>query len=156
MFELHGTKVIVDYAHNPAGLQMAGDFVERLTAPGVNGPEPGRRIAVIATPGDRRDEDIRELGRVAARVFDILIVREDANPRGRQRGEIARHVMEGIKAAQDSRVQTAEIIIDERPAIEAALGQARPGDVVLLCVDKPADTWRDLEARRALPVSSGN
>jgi len=155
MFELHGTKVIVDYAHNPAGLQMAGDFVERLTAPGVNGPEPGRRIAVIATPGDRRDEDIRELGRVAARVFDILIVREDANPRGRQRGEIARHVMEGIKAAGESRVQSAEIIIDEAPAIDAALGRAIAGDVVLLCVDKPADTWRNLEARRALPVSPG-
>src|SRR3984893_14588371 len=153
MFELHGVKVIVDYAHNPAGLQMAGDFVERLTAPGVNGPERGRRIAVIATPGDRRDEDMRELGRVAARVFDILIVREDANPRGRQRGEIARHVMEGVKATEDSRVETAEIIIDERPAIDAALSRARPGDVVLLCVDKPADTWLDLEARRALPAS---
>ena len=153
MFELHGVKVIVDYAHNPHGLEMAGDFVERLTAPGVNGPQPGRRIAVIATPGDRRDEDIRELGRVAARVFDDLIVREDANPRGRRRGEIAQHVMEGIKAAAGSRVQRAEIIIDERPAIDAALSRARPGDVVLLCVDKPADTWRGLEARRALPVS---
>ncbi len=153
MFELHGVKVIVDYAHNPHGLEMAGDFVERLTAPGVNGPQPGRRIAVIATPGDRRDEDIRELGRVAARVFDDLIVREDANPRGRRRGEIAQHVMEGIKAAAGSRVQRAEIIIDERPAIDAALSRARPGDVVLLCVDKPADTWHNLEARRALPVS---
>ena len=153
MFELHGVKVIVDYAHNPAGLQMAGDFVERLTAPGVNGPGQGRRIAVIATPGDRRDEDMRELGRVAARVFDTLIVREDANPRGRQRGEIARRVMEGIKGAEDSRVQRAEIIIDETPAIDAALTRARPGDVVLLCVDKPADTWRDLEARRARPMT---
>ncbi len=153
MFELHGVKVIVDYAHNPHGLEMAGDFVERLTAPGVNGPEPGRRIAVIATPGDRRDEDIRELGRVAARVFDDLIVREDANPRGRRRGEIAQHVMEGIKAATESRVRYAEVIIDERPAIDAALRRARAGDVVLLCVDKPADTWHDLEARRALPVS---
>jgi cyanophycin synthetase len=155
MFELHGVKVIVDYAHNPHGLQLAGDFVERLTAPGVNGPQPGRRIAVIATPGDRRDEDMRELGRVAARIFDIVIVREDANPRGRQRGEIARHVMEGVKDAADSRVQSAQIIIDERPATDAALGLAQPGDVVLLCVDKPADTWRELESRRALPVSPG-
>jgi cyanophycin synthetase len=155
MFELHGVKVIVDYAHNPHGLELAGDFVERLTAPGMNGPEPGRRIAVIATPGDRRDEDMRELGRVAARVFDIVIVREDANPRGRQRGEIARHVMEGIEDAAESRVQSAQIVIDERPAIDAALGHAKAGDVVLLCVDKPADTWRELEARRALPVSAG-
>jgi cyanophycin synthetase len=153
MFELHGVKVIVDYAHNPHGLAMTGDFVERLTGPGVNGPEPGRRIAVIATPGDRRDEDMRELGRVAAQLFDILIVREDANPRGRQRGEIAQHVMEGIKNAARSRVQSAEIIIDERPAIDAALSRATPGDVVLLCVDKPADAWRHLEARRAVPIS---
>jgi len=64
--------------------------------------------------------------------------------------------MEGVKATEDSRVETAEIVIDERPAIDAALSRARPGDVVLLCVDKPADTWRDLEARRALPVSPGN
>jgi hypothetical protein len=63
--------------------------------------------------------------------------------------------MEGIKAASESRVQSAEIIIDEAPAIDAALGRATPGDVVLLCVDKPADTWRNLEARRALPVSPG-
>jgi cyanophycin synthetase len=82
-------------------------------------------------------------------------VREDANPRGRQRGEIAGHVMEGIKGAGESRVQSAEIIIDEGPAIDAALERAAPGDVVLLCVDKPADTWRNLEARRALPVSPG-
>ena len=151
MVELHGVKVIIDYAHNPHGLAMAGDFVERLTAPGVNGPEPGHRIAVIASPGDRRDEDMRELGRVAARLFDSVIVREDANKRGRQRGEIARNVMEGVERAPESRIQRAEIIIDEGPAIDAALEQARPGDVVLLCVDKPADTWRALEARRAIP-----
>ncbi|HEX4556700.1 MAG TPA: cyanophycin synthetase [Xanthobacteraceae bacterium] len=151
--EIHGVKVIVDYAHNPHSLQMAGDFVERLTGPGVNGPEPGRRIAVIASPGDRRDEDMRELGRVAAQLFDIIIVREDANKRGRQRGEIAATVLEGIKNAPVSRVEHAEIVIDERPAIDAALNHARAGDVVLLCVDKPADTWREVEARRARPAS---
>jgi len=57
--------------------------------------------------------------------------------------------------AQHGTVQSAEIIIDEGPAIDAALSRATAGDVVLLCVDKPADTWRNLEARRALPVSPG-
>ena len=152
MLELHGAKVIVDYAHNPHSLAMAGDFVQRLTAPEVNGPQPGRRIAVIASPGDRRDEDMRELGRVAARLFDIVIVREDADRRGRQRGEIARHVMEGIHEADGTQVK-AEIVLDEHPAIQAALGKAAAGDVVLLCVDKPADTWRELEARRAMPIT---
>jgi hypothetical protein len=63
--------------------------------------------------------------------------------------------MEGIKATGESRVLSAEIVLEEGPAIDAALGQATAGDVVLLCVDKPADTWRNLEARRALPVSPG-
>jgi cyanophycin synthetase len=153
LVELHGVKVIIDYAHNPHSLAMAGDFVQRLTSPGRNGPEPGRRIAVIASPGDRREEDMRELGRVAARLFDIVIVREDANKRGRQRGEIAGRVLEGVRDASDSRVESAEIVIDEHPAIEAALQRAKPGDVVLLCVDKPADTWRELEARRTVPLS---
>jgi cyanophycin synthetase len=147
---LHGVKVIVDYAHNAHGLEAVGDFVERLTVPDGVKPPICRRIAVIATPGDRRDEDMRELGKVAARFFDELIVREDANPRGRQRGEIAAHVMEGVEQAKPSRVQRAEIIVDEREAIDAALTRAEPGDLVLLCVDKPADTWRDLEARRAI------
>ena len=151
LFELHGIKVIVDYAHNAHGLEAVGDFVERLTKPDGGQPAICRRIAVVATPGDRRDEDMRELGRVAAQYFDDVIVREDANPRGRQRGEIAAHVMEGIEQAKDGRVTHSEIIVDEREAIAAALGRAVAGDLVVLCVDKPADTWRDLEARRALP-----
>jgi cyanophycin synthetase len=154
LFELHGVKVIVDYAHNAHGLEAVGDFVERLTVPESNGPTSCRRIGVIATPGDRRDEDMRELGRVAARFFDDVIVREDANPRGRQRGEIAERVMEGVKEIRPSRVAHAEIIVDERQAITAALARAVAGDVVVLCVDKPADTWQDLERRRALPSRS--
>jgi len=150
LFELHGVKVIVDYAHNAHGLEAVGDFVERLAMPDGNQPRICRRIAVIATPGDRRDEDMRELGQVAARFFDDVIVREDANPRGRQRGEIAAHVMEGVQGAKPTRVQHAEIIVDEKAAIDAALARAETGDLVLLCVDKPADTWRDLEARRAV------
>jgi UDP-N-acetylmuramyl tripeptide synthase len=59
--------------------------------------------------------------------------------------------MEGVEQAKPTRVQRAEIIVDERQAIDAALARAEAGDLVLLCVDKPADTWRDLEARRAVP-----
>ncbi len=151
LFELHGVKVIVDYAHNAHGLEAVGDFVERLAEPDGDEPKICRRIAVIATPGDRRDEDMQDLGKVAARFFDDVIVREDANPRGRRRGEIAAQVMEGVKSGQPTRVEHAEIIVDEREAIDAALRRATAGDLVLLCVDKPADTWRDLEARRAVP-----
>jgi cyanophycin synthetase len=153
MFELHGVRVVVDYAHNPHGLEMLGDFAERMTQP--DGTEPGRRLLVIASPGDRRDEDMRELGRVAARYFDEVIVREDYATRGRPRGESAQRVYDGIRAAMgaDGRAKAAEIIVDELQAVDAALARSKPGDFVVLCVDKPAVVWKHLEGRRAQAIS---
>jgi cyanophycin synthetase len=154
MFELHGVRVIVDYAHNPHGLAMVGDFVERLAEPdGERGP--GRRIAVIATPGDRRDEDMREVGRVAARYFDEVIVREDENPRGQVKGTIAERVLEGVEEAMrnGARTRAAEVIVDEMTAMRAALERSHPGDLVVLCVDRTADVWHHLEAARAQTIS---
>ena len=71
-------------------MRALGDFVDRL----AESATPGRagkpsRIGVVATAGDRRDEDMRELGAVAAEHFDAIMVREDAALRGRERGEIA-------------------------------------------------------------------
>src|SRR5207244_2976070 len=89
LFELNGVKVIIDYAHNAAGLETLGDFVERLTNDVPTGERPGEaswaanvRVAVVATAGDRRDEDMRELGVIAARYFDEVIIREDRTTRG--------------------------------------------------------------------------
>ena len=59
----------------------------------------GRHIGVMATAGDRRDEDIVELGRVAARYFDEIIVREDENNRGRPRGDTAALIAAGHRVA---------------------------------------------------------
>jgi cyanophycin synthetase len=151
IFELHGVQVVVDYAHNPAGLTMLGDFVERLTE---DKPSGGRRLAVIATPGDRRDDDMRELGRIAARYFDQIIIREDERTRGRARGETAERVLEGVEAAirLGGRAQRVDVVLQEKEAVAKAIDLSRPGDVVVLCADHPAEVWRELESRRALPV----
>ncbi len=105
-------------------------------------------MASVATAGDRRDEDIRELGRVAARYFDEVIVREDRNPRGRKPGETAELVMEGIREGQAAggRVGHVDIVLDEMDAVRAALDRARPGDLVLLCVDYATETYQELES----------
>jgi cyanophycin synthetase len=114
-------------------------------------------VAVVATPGDRREEDMRELGRVAARYFDEVIIREDANPRGRKRGETAAHVAEGMQEAMiaGARAGSMEVVLDEMDATRRALDRSRPGDLVVLCVDNPADVWRELETRRtrSLPLA---
>ena len=158
VFELDGMKVVLDYAHNSAGLEQLGDFVDHLTADAAVRERPGEAaraanlvVGVVATAGDRRDEDMRELGRVAARHFDVVIVREDRNPRGRKRGETADLVVEGIRDAISSgraRAGTYEIVLDEMEAARRALDRGRPGDTVVLCVDYATEVYKELEARR--------
>jgi cyanophycin synthetase len=161
VFDLDGVKVLIDYAHNPAGLEKLGEFVERLTS--EPRPKPGARVgaaswnaklrvAVVATAGDRRDDDMRQLGRVAARYFDDVIVREDRSTRGRTRGETAALVAEGVRElmSRGARAGNVEIVLDEMDAIRRALDRSRPGDLVVLCVDYATDVYKELERRRSL------
>ncbi len=160
LYELNGVKVLIDYAHNAHGLETVGDFVERMTAqppqvgpPGISNWLANLRVAVISSPGDRRVEDMRELGRVAARYFDEVIIREDVQLRGSRRGETAARVMEGIQdemTSGRSRVGSAEIILDEMAATRKALDRSRPGDLVVLCADYASEVWKELERRRSL------
>ncbi|MGA9160150.1 MAG: cyanophycin synthetase [Actinomycetota bacterium] len=159
VFDLDGVKVLIDYAHNAAGLETLGDFVERLTSDAPSGARPGQaswsanlRVAVVATAGDRRDEDMRQLGRVAARYFDDVIIREDRNTRGRKRGETAALILEGVRDAigTGARAGNAEIVVDEMEAARKALDRSRPGDLVVLCVDHATEVYKELERRRSL------
>jgi cyanophycin synthetase len=153
MFELDGYRVIVDYAHNPPAVAALGEFVDRLSEPSAGGRRAlvtGRRIGVMATAGDRRDADIIELGRISAEHFDAIIVREDANTRGRPRGETAALIEQGVRSAMDggARCQSVETVIDEIEATRYALDMGQPGDVIVVCVDHPNDVWKELQRRQ--------
>ncbi len=165
VFDLDGVKVILDYAHNAAGLEALGEFVERLVSDGGGSSRPGEaswaanlRVGVIATAGDRRDEDMRELGRVAARYFDEVIVREDVRPRGRKPGATATLILEGVEeavAAGGARAGSVEIVLNEMEAARLALDRSRPGDLVVLCVDHATEVFGELEARRGSASPQG-
>jgi cyanophycin synthetase len=153
MFELDGYRVIVDYAHNPPAVQALGDFVDRLGEPSPGGRQAlvtGRRIGVMATAGDRRDEDIVELGRIAAHHFDTIIVREDENTRGRARGDTAALIEQGVRAGMDAgaRCTGLETVLDELEATRYALDMGHAGDVVVVCVDHANDVWKELQRRQ--------
>jgi cyanophycin synthetase len=115
----------------------------------------GRAIGVIGIPGDRRDDDQREYGSIAAGSFDEIIVREDKNLRGRAAGESAANVIEGVRAARTAgaRAARAEKIFDEITAVRAALRRAAPGDLVVCCVDDAVGVYR--EAMTAAGSSRG-
>jgi cyanophycin synthetase len=169
LFDLDGYRVLVDYAHNPHAMTALGDFIDAIAAEPNNGHHPlvtGRRIGVIATAGDRRDRDIRELGRVAARYFDRIVIREDQNPRGRERGATAALIQEGVEAAvrDGARCQKIEVVLDELEATRRALDQGKRGDLVVLCVDHANLAWKELQHRlhgtetaapKATPATNG-
>ncbi len=88
-FQFKNFTILADFAHNPHGLKLLCDFVSKLDYPA--------RIGVISGTGDRRDEDIRELGEISARYFDEIIIRCDKNLRGRTPDEIIGLLKEGIE-----------------------------------------------------------
>jgi cyanophycin synthetase len=148
---VHHVDVFVDYCHNAPGMRVLGDFVERYAASRDGASDVGRvsRIAMVATAGDRRDTDMRELGAVAAEHFDVLVVREDERLRGRERGAAAALVAEGARArmaAGGARARQVEVVLDEVTAVRTGLALANPGDLVVLCVDQHARVMQELEA----------
>src|SRR6185436_13635377 len=139
LLEIGGVRLVIDYCHNVDGMRQLTDFVSRMMVENPtksgrlgssgNATRSGRAIGVIGIPGDRRDDDQREYGAIAATQFDEIIVREDKNLRGRQPGETASNVLDGIRAARaagSSRALKAEKILDELTAVRAALRRAAP------------------------------
>jgi cyanophycin synthetase len=96
--EVNGVNVIVDYCHNAPGMKMLGDFVDRVGETLDSSHELARpsRIGIIATAGDRRDEDMRELGHIAAQHFDVVVVREGRRP---PRSAARRHRDPGVRGS---------------------------------------------------------
>jgi cyanophycin synthetase len=160
LLDVGGVRVVIDYCHNVDGMRQLADFVERMmvepqTKAGRVGvgsgsaARSGRAIGVIGIPGDRRDEDQREYGAIAAGAFDEIIVREDKNLRGRAAGETAGNVAEGVKEARSggrARATRADKVLDEMTAVRTALRRAIPGDLVVCCVDDAVGVYREAMA----------
>ncbi len=148
LVEVAGTRVVIDYCHNVDGMRQLADFVNRMVAE-PRGGRSGRAIGVIGIPGDRRDQDQRDYGALAASAFDEIVIREDRNLRGRRPGETAGNVVEGIRAGRaepGGRAGHVEMILDEAAAVHAALNRALPGDLVVVCADDAVGVYREAMA----------
>jgi cyanophycin synthetase len=129
-------KVILDYGHNPAAISAMADFVQRLDC-------TGRRLCVLAAPGDRRDEDIKAIARIAARAFDHIIVRRDDDTRGRGADEVPKIIANELLESGFPRAEL-QVIHDEQDATLAGLRAGRPGDLLLIFADKVARSWKQI------------
>lgn len=141
-----GFTTIVDYAHNPAALRALGQVVSAMRA------QHDRAIGVVSTPGDRRDEDILEMGHIAAGIFDELIFRELPDGRGRNAGGVLALLTQG---AMDGGADPASIrrVADEREAMALALSLAGSRDLVALMPSDVGSVWQ--QVLDSSPVGAG-
>ena len=125
IFEFKKFKVLIDFAHNPAGYRGVEEYLSSV--------EATKKIGIIAGVGDRRDEDIKECATIAARMFDHIIIRQEKYLRGRTEDEITGLIMEGI--ADSGRDVTHEIISKEVEAIKHAITNAEEGTFITALSD---------------------
>jgi cyanophycin synthetase len=129
-------KVILDYGHNPAAVQAMTDFTLRLEC-------SGQRVCVLSAPGDRRDEDIKAIARIAGKAFDRIILRRDDDLRGRGSDEVPR-MMEAELLESGFPRDRLQVIPDEQAAVQAALEGGERGDLLLVFADKISRSWKQV------------
>lgn len=125
LFHFKQFKVMLDYAHNPSGMTALGQFLERT--------EGFPKVGVIAGTGDRRDDDIIQLGAISAAIFDEIVIRQDVELRGRSAEVIRNLLMEGIRKVDPSK--KIDYVPDEKAAITKTIEKARPGSFITVISD---------------------
>ena len=125
IFNFKNFKVLIDFAHNPAGYEAVEDYLKNV--------EANKKIGIISGVGDRRDNDIREIGKIAGRMFDHIIVRNEKHLRGRAEEEINGLIIEGIQEA--NRSISYECIPKEIDALKHAMSLAEEGTFITALSD---------------------
>jgi len=142
VFNEHPFKVLFDYGHNAHAVAAMTDLAQRLDV-------TGRRIVVLAGPGDRRDEDLVAIADAVAGRFDHYICRRDDSRRGRDGDEVPRIQSRALLAAGVAQ-DAISIIPDEQEAIDAALHMGQPGDLLLVFADALVRSWKQIIKFRAV------
>lgn len=125
VFKFKSFKVMIDFAHNPFGYEAIEDYLKTVESP--------KKIGIISGVGDRRDEDIKECGKIAGRMFDHIIIRNEKHLRGRTEEEINNLIIDGIH--ESGKEVTYEIIPKEIDALKHAIGMAEEATFITALSD---------------------
>ncbi len=140
LFKFPDFEVLVDYAHNVGGLKAVGDYINSL--------DVTRKVGIVAGVGDRREQDFYELGQVAGQVFDEVIVRLDADLRGKTATEITGPLITGIEDAAPGK--PIKLIPEEMRAIAYALENAEPGAIVAIFTEDVHESVKMVESFKVI------
>jgi cyanophycin synthetase len=125
MYSVNGATVILDYGHNIEGYKAVLE--------GANSIKHKRFIGIIGVPGDRLDSNVLQVANIAGSYFDYIYIKEDEDKRGRKPGEIAKLLEKGVIR---SGCTDYEIVLNEAEALEKAIDNSRPGDLIIIFFEK--------------------
>jgi cyanophycin synthetase len=154
VYRTQGVTLLVDYAHNSAAYRAVAQTGRQLTSQ--------RLIGVVAAPGDRRESELIDIGRVCGIDFDELIIYEMDDLRGKPPGLTAALLMRGalqgldeLTASGSRRVppQSPQTVLDVREAIRTALAHAKPGDLVVVGCASHLSDLKDALAGQVQPAA---
>jgi UDP-N-acetylmuramyl-tripeptide synthetase len=129
--------VVVDYAHTPDALEKVLQALRPAVAEG------GELVCVFGCGGDRDPGKRPQMGAIAGRLADRVIVTSD-NPRGEDPSAIASAVVKGIRETPNRRWSVDN---DRHAAIAGAIATAKAGDIVLIA-GKGHETYQERNRER--------
>ncbi|MAZ72940.1 MAG: cyanophycin synthetase [Flavobacteriaceae bacterium] len=143
LFEFENFSILLDYAHNPAGMRALKQFADNI--------EASHKVCIIAGIGDRRVEDNNMMGSIAAEMADEIIIRQDKRLRGKTEEELIKMLEDGIKM-KDPNIKTT-VIPSEKEAITYAVNNARKRSLIILCSDVVPDALELVQKFKAQEAS---
>ena len=145
-FEIGDATVLMDYAHNPAGLTGLANFINKL-------PNKYRTVVVNGT-GDRRDKDIIAIGKIVGETFDRVVLRRGNYLRGRDENATYELLKKGI--AKSGKEPAVRIIPESHDAIQHAVKYARKGELVVTLADRVPDDIKIVQELRDKFLAEAN
>jgi cyanophycin synthetase len=144
LFQFKKFTVLLDFAHNAAGMRALKKFTDTL--------DGTPKLGIIAGIGDRREQDNNDIGSIAAEMFDEIIIRQDKNLRGKTDQEIIRMLEDGIKKIDPNK--PIQVIPNEREAITYAIENGKEGSLIVLCSDIIPDALNLVKELKDMDVNS--
>ncbi|HSP40376.1 MAG TPA: cyanophycin synthetase, partial [Gillisia sp.] len=138
LFQFRNFQLLMDYAHNPSGMKALKEFTDEIPAT--------YKVGIITGVGDRKKEDMIEVGRISAEMFDEVIIRQDQHLRGRSADEIISNLREGIEQHDPSKKTM--VIKDEKEAVTYAIENARKGSLIVICSELIKEVTRLIQELR--------
>ena len=121
-YDVDGINVILDYGHNSDGYNAVLSSIKKINK--------GKLYGIVGIPGDRENTAVKDIGEISSKYLDYIIIKEDEDRRGRNKGEVAKLIEEGILNYNMNKRY--EVILKEDEALLKALSMTEAGDTIIV------------------------